>query len=128
MADFEMAIQLDDLRAGPYNKMGLAYYAQGLLKEAKEYYDKLSVWHLMCHILFESRSDLLFYRYYELAFADFNKAIELDQKDAASYACRGETYAATGEYHKAYADLDRAFRLNPEFFPQQEISVGFSFN
>ena len=52
---------------------------------------------------------------YDRAIADYNKALELDPKDATAYNNRGFTYDNKGDYDKAIADYDAAIRLNPEY-------------
>ena len=49
---------------------------------------------------------------YELALADFDRAIGLDEKDAWAIASRGETYRLMGKYELALADFDRAIGLD----------------
>ena len=51
---------------------------------------------------------------YERAIADYDKAIELDPKDAAAYYNRGLAYADKGEYERAIADYDKAIELDPK--------------
>jgi tetratricopeptide (TPR) repeat protein len=47
--------------------------------------------------------------------ADFTKAIEFNQKDAAAYTNRGDAYYAKGHYDRAIADHTKAIELNPQF-------------
>jgi tetratricopeptide (TPR) repeat protein len=53
-------------------------------------------------------------RDYDLAIACFSEEIRLHPNEAASYANRGNAYAAKGEFDKAIADFTRAIRLNPQ--------------
>jgi tetratricopeptide (TPR) repeat protein len=48
----------------------------------------------------------------EAALADFDRAIELDEKSAWSIAHRGKTYRQMGDYEAALADFDRAIELD----------------
>ena len=50
---------------------------------------------------------------YDEALADFDRAIELDQKYAWAIAQRGETYRLMEHYDEALADFDRAVELDP---------------
>jgi tetratricopeptide (TPR) repeat protein len=50
----------------------------------------------------------------DLALADFDEAIKLDDKDAVAYHRRGEIRATRDEFESALADLSQAIRLNPE--------------
>ncbi len=52
---------------------------------------------------------------YDKAFADYNKAIELNPKYAAAYNNRGLTYHKKAEYDKAFADFNIAIELNPKY-------------
>ncbi len=51
----------------------------------------------------------------DAAFADYNKAIELDPHNAAAYNNRGNAYYAKGEYDKAIADYTKAIKLDPAY-------------
>jgi tetratricopeptide (TPR) repeat protein len=46
------------------------------------------------------------------ALADFDRAIELDQKFAWAIASRGQTYHSMSKYPEALADFDRAIKLD----------------
>jgi protein O-mannosyl-transferase len=52
---------------------------------------------------------------YDLAMADFNKAIELDPNYAQAYYNRGTAYEDENEHDLALADLNKAIELDPEF-------------
>jgi tetratricopeptide (TPR) repeat protein len=51
---------------------------------------------------------------YDLAIADYDKAIELKPDDAISYYGRGLAYALKGGYDLAIADYDKAIELKPD--------------
>ena len=51
-------------------------------------------------------------RDFELALADFNKAIELDPTYALAFASRGTVEAILGQPDAASKDLDRAIELD----------------
>ena len=51
---------------------------------------------------------------YDLAFADYNKAIELDPKEAKAYSNRGLAYNLKGQYDIAIADYSKAIELDPQ--------------
>ena len=48
------------------------------------------------------------------AFADLNRAIALDPKNAAAYRMRGESYRVTNKIDRALADANEAIRLDPD--------------
>ncbi|GCA95367.1 tetratricopeptide repeat protein, partial [Microcystis aeruginosa] len=52
---------------------------------------------------------------YELALADFNKAIEINRNDAVAYSGRGELYYYQKKYELALADWNKAIKINPNF-------------
>lgn len=52
---------------------------------------------------------------YDRAIADFNRAIELNPKDAVAYYNRGNVYRKKGEYHRAISDYSKALEINPEY-------------
>jgi len=51
---------------------------------------------------------------YDLAIADYTRAIEFDPKDADTYDNRGVAYNQKGEYDLAIADYTAAIKLKPE--------------
>jgi len=51
---------------------------------------------------------------YDKALADFNKAIELDAKNAGAYDNRGVLYLRQGDYEKALSDVNKAIELDPQ--------------
>jgi tetratricopeptide (TPR) repeat protein len=52
---------------------------------------------------------------YELALADYNKAIELNPNDAKAYYNRGNLYSDQQKYELALADYNKAIELNPNY-------------
>lgn len=51
---------------------------------------------------------------FELAVNDYNKAIELNPKDAASYLNRGRAYSGKKNYDLAILDYNKTIELNPQ--------------
>ncbi len=51
---------------------------------------------------------------FELAVGDYNKAIELNPKDAASYLNRGRAYSGKKNYDQAILDYNKTIELNPQ--------------
>jgi tetratricopeptide (TPR) repeat protein len=63
---------------------------------------------------FRRRGDAWFdNRDYDKAIADYNEAIRLDPKQAATYCNRGNAWDAKGDYERAIADFDEAIHLDP---------------
>ena len=54
-------------------------------------------------------------REYQLALADYNRAILLKSSYAIAYNNRGNVYAYTGEFERALADHNRAIAIDPEY-------------
>lgn len=54
---------------------------------------------------------------YDLAIAEFNKALELNPNSAAAYINRGSVYKLKGEYDLAMADFTKTLELNPNSAP-----------
>ncbi len=52
---------------------------------------------------------------YPEALADFNRAIELDERYALAIASRGQTYRLMGKYPEALVDFDKAIELNGKY-------------
>ena len=53
-------------------------------------------------------------REYDLALADWTKAIDLDPEDAGVYRNRGTAYLFKGDFDSAIQDLNKAIDLDPE--------------
>ena len=51
---------------------------------------------------------------YKGAISDFDKAIELNPKDADAYICRGTAKAILNDYKGAILDYDKYIELNPK--------------
>ena len=51
---------------------------------------------------------------YQGAIADYNKAIELDPKDATTYKLRGHEKSKLGDYQGEIADYNKAIELDPK--------------
>ena len=51
---------------------------------------------------------------YDLAIADFDKALELDPRQSIVYVGRGNAYKQKKNYDRALADFDRAIQLEPD--------------
>jgi len=62
----------------------------------------------------ERGNSYLYNQQIELALADFNKAIALDDQEAFFYHCRGDLILKYGSPRKALIDLDIAVKLEPE--------------
>ena len=54
---------------------------------------------------------------FDRAIADYNKAIELDPRDAITFNNRGLSYFEKGEYERAIADNTTAIELDPKYAP-----------
>ena len=52
---------------------------------------------------------------YNKAIADFNKALELNPREAKTYLGRGIAYLEKFEYDKAMSDFSQAIEINPKF-------------
>lgn len=53
-------------------------------------------------------------RQYDLAIADFTRAIQLNSDLASTYVDRGMSYTLNGQYDLAIADYNRAIQLKPD--------------
>lgn len=58
---------------------------------------------------------------YKKAFAEYDRAIEIDPKEAAAYAGRAKVYYIAEENDIALADAEKAITLNSDFAPAYEI-------
>ncbi len=55
---------------------------------------------------------------YDLAIADYNKAIVIDPKLALAYYGRGNAYGQKGQYDQAWEDLKKAQKLGYQIAPK----------
>ena len=58
---------------------------------------------------------------YQGAIADYDKAIELNPKEARAYYNRGVVKDELKQYKEAIADYDKAIELNPKYFDALKI-------
>jgi tetratricopeptide (TPR) repeat protein len=63
---------------------------------------------------------------YDLAIADFNKALEADPKDAGTYNNRGIIYLLKGQYKRTIDDLTRAIDLDSKNAAVYYLHLGFA--
>jgi|GEM_PF-5748192 len=56
---------------------------------------------------------------YDLAMADVDSFLEVNETNPASYALRADIYYELGDYDSAYADYTRAIALNGGFFDEE---------
>ena len=66
---------------------------------------------------------------YELAIADYSKAIEIDSGFAEAHYDRGFSFYELGRYEEAITDLTRAIELNPNdarFYAQRSLANLFA--
>jgi serine/threonine protein kinase/Tfp pilus assembly protein PilF len=56
-------------------------------------------------------------QHYQVALADYGRAIEMDPTLAPAYSNRGNTYAALQQYQAALHDFSRAIELDPTYAP-----------
>ena len=66
---------------------------------------------------------------YEMAIADYNKAIELDPNLADAHYDRGYSFYELGSLEEAIRDLSRAIELNPDddrYYAQRSLVYLFS--
>jgi tetratricopeptide (TPR) repeat protein len=69
----------------------------------------------LCHLYDRRGESYRAIEKYEEALADFNHAIELDDKDTRIIAARGETYRLMAKYGEALADFTRALELDDKY-------------
>ena len=52
---------------------------------------------------------------WDLALADYNKAIQINPEDAAAYYNRASLYSDQKKWDLALADYNKAIQINPEY-------------
>jgi len=52
---------------------------------------------------------------FDLAIADFNKALEINPRYAEAYNNRGSAYDSKGQFDQAIADFNKALEINPRY-------------
>ena len=64
----------------------------------------------------KQRGDVFYEKgqYYK-AISDYNKAIEINPRDAKAYNNRGNAYQRKGQYDQAISDYNKALEINPRF-------------
>jgi len=102
------------------NNLVLLYQAQGKYAEAEPLYKRL----LEIAVDFKE-AQFISYTYRGIshlekeqiddAISDFNKAIELNPRNAAAYISRGIAYYKQGQIDQAISDYDKAIEINPEY-------------
>jgi tetratricopeptide (TPR) repeat protein len=64
----------------------------------------------------------------EQAISDFNKALEINPRDAMAYVIRGTAYYFQKEYEKSWKDVEKAeylgYRIDPEFLDDLRKASG----
>jgi tetratricopeptide (TPR) repeat protein len=54
---------------------------------------------------------------FDMALADYSRALEINPDEASDYLNRGLTYQSLGREAQARADLEKARQLDPSLFP-----------
>ena len=107
IADFDRALQFDP-------KLAKAYVDRGLAKRGKcELTTYGGVGDFVSDYTFGSRKVLK--RELVGAIADFNRALQLDPKNANAYRNRGIAKIELGDLNGAIADYNRALQFDPKF-------------
>ena len=52
---------------------------------------------------------------FDLAIADYKKALEINPKSAEAYNNRGNAYFSKGKFDQAIADFNKALEINPRY-------------
>jgi len=102
IADYNRALQLDP-------KLADAYYNRGLAKTHRQELVAYGGVDIFSRNYEKSKSSDL-----DAAFADFNRALQLDPKNAKVYHARGITKLERGDLDGTIADFNHALQLNPK--------------
>lgn len=114
IADFNMAIEIDNRMAAAYNNRALSHWALDMIEEALNDIDKAIELDSNVAVFFVNRGLI---RYgmgdFQEAILDYSVAMLSGSTGVDVHNGRGEAYVALGEYEKALADFDEALSLNP---------------
>lgn len=115
IADYSEAIALNPQVAGYYANRAQAHYmlnnrdsALADVQEALKIDESARAYFYRGRIALDARD-------YQAAIEDFNRAIELDGKNADAFYRRGLAYLELEEFDSAKSDFDTAIVLNPSF-------------
>lgn len=106
-----------------YNNRAVYFEQNGDLEQALEYYTKSINLKPYAYLYLNRGNIYLKDHKYQLAIADYNKAIELSPSMANIYNNRGNVYLNIKEYELALKDFNRALFLEPNF-TQPLMNIG----
>ena len=114
MLQFNQAISINQVRAGPYNNRGTVYSIKGDydmaikdFKKALELDPGLPIAHQNLGLCYKQKKE------YEKAITEFTKSIMLDPEAVLPYYGRAECYRLLGKPLKSKADILKAKEIGP---------------
>lgn len=99
----EIQKQIDDIYDSLRKKYAFKEKEIDLKKEAKAYFDQ----GISC---INDKQD------WDLAMAEFDKALSIDPDYAEAYVARGNCWYFAGDHEQAMSDYSRAIKVNPNFY------------
>ncbi len=114
---FTKVIGINPKLAGAYLNRGLAWKEIGNLENATIDVNKGMEIYAGNPLAYGLRGDIYFdKKEYDLAIADYDKALAIDQKNEWLYLKRANYWYVIGNFKNSIYDLEKAFKLNPSNF------------
>lgn len=114
LADYDLAIRIDDGNVAAYRGRGLLWRQRGDTDKALADLDRAIRLSVSDPDIYRERGLIWYERgRHDRAIADFNRAIKLAPDFALAYLFRGEARLQTGDFRAALTDFEHALRLSP---------------
>jgi tetratricopeptide (TPR) repeat protein len=125
VAAYQAVLRQEPRNATLLNKVGIAYYQQNNMGQAKRYYERAIKADPKFAFAVNNLGMVHFMRRkWGPAAGEFRKAIELDPELAPAYSNLGYAYFQQKKYDLALAAFQRAIVLDPEVFERKSSSTG----
>ena len=111
--------------ANPHRIRGLLYFERGDYGRAIADFDTAIAGGSLGDVYADRGNARYMVGEYDLAMADYNKAINSTSGSAYAYSGRATLYLSNGQYSMALSDLDMAIRLEPddEYYRERRVAV-----
>ena len=113
---YKEALSIDSTHYYSLTELGAVYMNTGKEKECMKFFDKAIMLRPDRDMAFRNRGMAygMFYRDYEKAPNDFNKAIENNNEEASNYRYKATALQYLGNYDEAIKNFEKAIELKPD--------------